>query len=151
MTTGPGAIVSAAGPAQAALLAALHADIFTADPWHESAMASLLGNPATVGLVVQAGDDPAGLALATCVAEEAEILTFGIRPVHRRAGLGRILLEGLAAAVIARGAEKLLLEVAETNMAALALYEAAGFDRAGRRLRYYADGADAIIMARRLI
>jgi ribosomal protein S18 acetylase RimI-like enzyme len=40
------------------------------------------------------------------------------------------------------------LEVRADNAGALALYHAHGFLEAGRRPRYYADGADAVLMTR---
>jgi ribosomal protein S18 acetylase RimI-like enzyme len=40
----------------------------------------------------------------------------------------------------------MLLEVSASNQAARALYESLGFSKAGRRRRYYADGADALIL-----
>jgi ribosomal-protein-alanine N-acetyltransferase len=44
----------------------------------------------------------------------------------------------------------MFLEVAERNGAARALYAAAGFAAAGRRRRYYPDGADALVLRRSL-
>jgi ribosomal-protein-alanine N-acetyltransferase len=46
-----------------------------------------------------------------------------------------------------RGAARLLLEVSAANQAARALYESLGFIKQGQRRRYYADGADALILA----
>ncbi|MDP3371055.1 MAG: ribosomal-protein-alanine acetyltransferase, partial [Brevundimonas sp.] len=50
-----------------------------------------------------------------------------------------------------RGATRLFLEVAEDNMAALALYAGAGFVEAGRRPGYYARPhgrpRDALVLA----
>jgi ribosomal-protein-alanine N-acetyltransferase len=40
-----------------------------------------------------------------------------------------------------------VLEVSAANHAARTLYETSGFTRVGLRRRYYADGADALIMA----
>ena len=39
-----------------------------------------------------------------------------------------------------------MLEVAASNMAAIALYERLGFRQVGRRKGYYADGEDACLM-----
>jgi ribosomal-protein-alanine N-acetyltransferase len=44
----------------------------------------------------------------------------------------------------------MFLEVSERNAAARALYAAAGFAEVGRRRRYYADGADALVLRRDL-
>jgi ribosomal-protein-alanine N-acetyltransferase len=50
------------------------------------------------------------------------------------------------AGAVARGAAAMFLEVSDRNAAARALYAAAGFAKAGRRKRYYADGADALVL-----
>jgi ribosomal-protein-alanine N-acetyltransferase len=47
-------------------------------------------------------------------------------------------------------ADRLLLEVRETNEGALAFYAAHGFEEIDRRPRYYRDGATAIVMRRHL-
>ena len=44
----------------------------------------------------------------------------------------------------------MFLEVATGNAAALALYARAGFVEVGRRRRYYADLADALVLRARL-
>jgi ribosomal-protein-alanine N-acetyltransferase len=49
------------------------------------------------------------------------------------------------------GARRMFLEVATNNVAASALYARAGYAEVGRRARYYADGADALVLARSLI
>jgi ribosomal-protein-alanine N-acetyltransferase len=49
-----------------------------------------------------------------------------------------------------RGARRLFLEVAESNVGARALYARAGLVEVGRRARYYPDGGAALVMARPL-
>lgn len=147
-----------AGPAHAALLAALHQAAFadpgiSGPPWDEAAFASLLATPGSFAFVAQTAAGPAGLVLARRAADEAEILTIGILPARRQNGLGRRLLEAAAEAARAAGADRLFLEVAENNLPARALYLAAGFREAGRRRGYYrlAGGAvDALLLARPL-
>jgi ribosomal-protein-alanine N-acetyltransferase len=50
------------------------------------------------------------------------------------------------AEAVRRGAVEIFLEVAEPNAAARALYACAGAREVGRRPRYYADGADALVL-----
>ncbi|HZC15639.1 MAG TPA: GNAT family N-acetyltransferase, partial [Caulobacteraceae bacterium] len=72
---------------------------------------------------------------------------------HRRAGVGRTLVEAAAVIAAAAGARALFLEVASDNDAALALYRSAGFARAGQRPGYYRRGAgavDALVLRRDL-
>lgn len=131
--------------ADGAALAALHAACFPAqDAWGEAAIATMLALPGSIGLWLPEN----GLVLAHVAADEAEILTLCIVPAARRRGLGATLLAGAMAAVGARGAAAMSLEVAEANPAARALYDRAGFARVGRRPRYYRDGGDALVLRR---
>jgi len=144
------AAIVPAGPGDAALLAALHGAAFPADPWSEGAMARLLAMPGAIALIATRDREPAGFVLARVAADEAEIVTLGVAPSRTRQGVGRSLLAAAAAEAAKRGATRLFLEVAATNRAARRLYAAAGFREAGRRRRYYTDGADAVVLARPL-
>ena len=69
---------------------------------------------------------------------------------HRRQGIGRALLEQAVRWARAHGVKKLELHVFPHNEAAIALYEAFGFEREGYRKAHYrrSDGfVDAILMA----
>ncbi len=112
-------------------LADLHAEAFEA-PWPASAFADLLRQP---GVLLEADAD--GFALVRVAADEAEILTLAVRPAARRTGLGSKLMRAAGARAAAAGANQLLLEVAEDNVAARSLYDRLGFLTAGRRPRYY--------------
>ena len=135
-------------PRDAAELANLHATAF--DPhWSDADIAALLRGAGVVGLVAS----EAGFILVQVAGGEAEVLTIAVRPERRGAGVGRRLLEGGAEMAAAAGAAQLHLEVAVDNAAALRLYAAAGFARAGLRRGYYAraDGrVDALVLTRTL-
>lgn len=126
-------------------LADIHAEAFEA-PWDEAAMASLLDSPS----VFVRGDDQ-GFIMMRVIVDEAEILTVGVRPTARRGGRGRQLVEQAIVESAARGAERMFLEVAESNTAARALYVSCGFEVVGQRRGYYqrTDGSreDALMMA----
>ncbi|MEZ5875539.1 MAG: N-acetyltransferase [Hyphomicrobiales bacterium] len=141
--------VSPATPADAGLMAALHAVCFDR-PWDETAMAQFIAGPGTLCLVGFAGEaepSPAGLLVARRAAEEAELLTLGVVPSSRRLGVGRALLQRAIDQLRASGASNLFLEVADGNEAALELYRALGARPVGRRPSYYESGADATIFS----
>jgi RimJ/RimL family protein N-acetyltransferase len=73
---------------------------------------------------------------------------------HRRRGIGRALLAAAEAWARGAGVLKLELHVFPHNEAAIALYEAFGYEREGYRRRHYRrpDGSyvDAVLMAKRL-
>ncbi len=123
--------MSAAGEL-AERLAQVHAEAFDA-PWSASAFADLFGQP---GVLLEA--EPEGFVLVRIAADEAEILTLAVRPTARRSGVGSRLMHAAADRAASAGAERLLLEVAEDNVAARAIYARLGFEEAGRRPRYYA-------------
>lgn len=132
-----------ARPADSPALAALHAAAFPpAEAWGADAFVLMLEMPGSFGLF----EPGAGLILARVVAGEAEILTLGVVPAARGAGLGAALLAAALEGAVLRGATVMFLEVAAGNAAAFALYRRAGFLKVGRRRRYYADGADALVL-----
>jgi ribosomal-protein-alanine N-acetyltransferase len=106
----------------------------------------MLGLPGHFGLLATQQDQPLGFALGRVQADQAEILTIAVRPGARGQGVGRALLNALLTEAAKRGALDLFLEVAEPNAAARALYAGAGAKEVGRRRRYYADGADALVL-----
>jgi ribosomal-protein-alanine N-acetyltransferase len=128
-------------------LAALHHAAFPpAERWGPDAIRLLLEMPGAFGLHLPGQ----GFVLARVAADEAEILTLAVAPVARRAGHGAALLAAAMMQAALRGAATMILEVSARNGAARALYDAAGFAEAGRRARYYADGADALVLRRAL-
>lgn len=131
-----------AGPLDPLIMADIHHAAFPADlAWDGAFIAGLMSTPGVFGLLC-----PTGMALARVAADESELLTIGVLPEARGQGVGRHLLSQVIAEVKSRGAACLLLEVAETNHAAQALYHRAGFQHAGLRRNYYAPGAHAALL-----
>ncbi len=116
-------------------LAALHAGVFP-QGWSEADFGTFLADRAVYGFAI-AGRTPAGFILCRVLADEAEVLSFGVAPAYRRRGGGRALLALAMAEAARRGAQRMFLEVAEDNVAARALYDSAGFFCVGRRDAYY--------------
>lgn len=125
-------------------MAEIHARAF-AEGWTARAIADLLSSTGTLAIA-----QPHAFALIRVVADEAELLTLATEPDHRRQGLARSVLLRAEAIARTRGAERLFLEVAESNEAARALYSSQGYRASGRRRAYYRDGSDAILMEKTL-
>jgi ribosomal-protein-alanine N-acetyltransferase len=142
--------VTQAGPLDASAMAAIHRSCF-AKAWSEAEMAQFLTAPGTLCLVGSVADSSggimAGLLIARKAADEAEILTFGVSPACRGAGLGRALLAEAVSILRDAGAKRLVLEVEDGNEVALRLYRALGAVPVGRRPGYYEHGADATIFS----
>ncbi len=132
------------------VLAAIHAEAF-AKPWPEASLRRLLIQPSVLSLLASEGDVPCGFLLCQAAAGEGEILTLAVSPAFRRRRIALSLIEALKARARIWPAERLLLEVAEDNAAALSLYNRCGFSILARRRGYYRrdDGsrADAIVMS----
>jgi ribosomal-protein-alanine N-acetyltransferase len=142
-----------AAAALAEVVSALHAICFPDDPWPPRAIAEIVTMPGFFGHLARDGAEPTGLVLAHKVAEECEILTLGVVPARRRAGIGAALLTATVAVAGRLGARALFLEVAEDNIAARALYRAHGFVQIGRRPNYYrrVSGLAAALVLRLLL
>ena len=68
---------------------------------------------------------------------DAEINSLIVADAYRRRGVGQQLVTQAIARSYALGKERLLLEVRESNVAALRLYQQQGFSLDGRRAQYY--------------
>ena len=128
-------------------MAALHARAFTTPrPWSAPEFRAMLDDPSVLLLV-----ESDGFLLGRVVADEAEILTLAVDPDCRRQGTGFRLVTRFLDAARDRDAATAFLEVAVDNIAAVSLYERAGFTRQGRRKAYFRapDGQtiDALVMA----
>ncbi|MEL7351784.1 MAG: GNAT family N-acetyltransferase [Cyanobacteria bacterium P01_A01_bin.116] len=87
-----------------------------------------------------------GIGCLWAILEEAHITTMAIEPAQQGQKLGTLLLSELLLAGYRRGLERATLEVRVSNKTALRLYQKFGFQEAGIRKRYYADGEDARIL-----
>lgn len=116
-------------------------------------MAEILAMPGSFGALAQRGDQPVGFVIALAVGPEAEIITLGVLPAFRRRGIAGRLLAWVIDRLRGGAGQRLLLEVAEDNIAARALYAKLGFTQIGRRPSYYrrfGGTAAAIVLARGL-
>jgi [ribosomal protein S18]-alanine N-acetyltransferase len=131
--------------------AALHALCFTSPrPWSHAEFSDLNAVPG-VFLVHDAGQ---GFVIGRAIAGEAELLTIAVHPEARRQGIAQTLLAAYETEARRRDASESFLEVAADNIAAISLYEGAGYRESGRRKGYYhqPDGrkTDALLMVKHL-
>lgn len=124
-------------------------------PWSRELYAQELRRPASDAVRVAARDAGAGgrlvgAALAARIGDCWHVLNVLVDPSARGRGIARRLVDELLRRSAALGmGEGWTLEVRDGNQAAVRLYEATGFEHAGRRPGYYADtGDDALVMWR---
>ena len=139
-------------PTDGETMAQVHATAF-ASSWSAEDILRFAEEPGGFALVAETAAGMAGFILWRVMAGEAEILTLAVRPRSRRRGIARSLVE-TALALAAQTAGAMLLEVADDNPGALALYARIGFKTVGRRAGYYARSGvasvDAVVMRRAL-
>ena len=94
----------------------------------------LLTHPGSTSFLARVGTPPqtAGFIVSQLAADEAEILTLGVRKDSQRHGIARRLVEAMARAAKKAEVRRLFLEVGQSNAAALALYKGLGFQEVGR-------------------
>jgi len=118
-----------------------------AEPWTEALFADELKRPDRVWRVAVAGDRVLAYGGVMLADDGAHLLDVAVEPLARGEGVARDLLWHLAAEAEVRGSERMTLEVAPSNTAALGLYRSAAFDVVGRRPGYYAEtGEDALVL-----
>lgn len=149
-------LIRRAQPADAPLVADLDR-LVQASPWVQSRIrAACAGDdrdtPACLIATGRAGCID-GFLVYSLAPGEGTIENMGVAASRRGRGIGHALVRAACDDMRGRGAQRCLLEVRVSNMAARALYESEGFVLDGRRVNYYhtPDGReDALLMSRRL-
>ena len=118
-----------------------------ADPWSVSAFSYELNNPLSLWLVAVDGDTVAGYVGSQTVMGESDMMNVAVAPEYRRQGIAEQLIIDLIRQLNDRNSKSLALEVRQSNLPAISLYEKLGFVQVGCRPRYYRNPKeDALIM-----
>jgi ribosomal-protein-alanine N-acetyltransferase len=128
-------------------------EMFGTEAWTASSYRSELADTRYRYYVAVESDEGAllGWAGVMVLQDAAEILTVGVVPSARRAGLARLMLADLLDEAVRRGAKEAFLEVRVDNEPARSLYRREGFEEVGRRPGYYDAGrVDAVTMRKEL-
>lgn len=117
------------------------------EAWSVETCRKQLTNPNDTTLVAFEADKAVGFLSCWCIAGEAEINNVCVLPDHRRKGIAKAMFDKLAE--LLPDAQSWVLEVRESNTAAIALYESLGFSPAGVRRDFYeAPTENAVIMVK---
>ena len=122
---------------------------FGNDSWSRPTMRAELMAPHTYYTVAHFNETIVGYAGLSKVSSStsADIQTIAVTDSHRRAGIGRSLMQRLIEQAAKLSATEVYLEVREDKPAPQKLYEQLGFKRIDRRENYYQpDGVAAIVM-----
>ena len=133
-------LVIEAGADDIERLAEMQATCFH-EPWGAASIGKTLSLPGAFALILRdttpAGRISAGFVVVQVVADQGDLLTLGVIPGLRKRGHGRRLLVAALERASSLGAKTMFLEVAEDNLAGLALYRRNAFETIGRREGYY--------------
>ena len=129
-------------------LMVLENTVFTSEAWSEKSMVSELEARHSFYLGIFDKDLVAYAGLRLSPQDyAADIQTIAVSTEHRGRGYGRELMEELIAIAKRNGAEKVFLEVKESNLSAIGLYRSLGFNQIDLRKNYYQpSGESALVM-----
>ena len=133
-------------------VAAIEALCFS-DPWSEASFLSAAENGT---YSFYAAIDPVtgkicGYGGIYTVCDSADVTTVAVLPDYRGRGIGLMIMSSLISDAEKRGAVAVHLEVRESNLPAIALYEKCGFTKDGRRKGYYRfPKEDAVLMTKHM-
>ena len=119
-------------------------------PWSRTNFADSIASGYDCWTVREPDGGLAGYYLLMYAVDEAHLLDVAVAAPRQRQGLGRRLLERVAARARGHGMTSILLEVRPSNGRALDVYRRYGYREIGRRKGYYPAGPDgredAIVM-----
>ena len=128
---------------------ALEASVYP-HPWSRGNFVDSIGSGYHCWVLRDGDGALAAYFLLMAVMDEAHLLNVAVAGPRQREGLGRYLLDKIAACARGLAMESVLLEVRPSNLRALKIYQQYGFAEIGRRRAYYPahDGLreDAIVM-----
>lgn len=116
-------------------IALLEKECFS-QPWSENALSEELSNENSHFLVA-VSDDVMGYIGVQEICGEAYITNVAVFEKYRKSGVGRALLKAACDEAKSRKCEFITLEVRESNVPAISLYESEGFEKAGIRKNFY--------------
>ena len=130
------------------------AELHRAEPtgqraWSETEFSAMLSANNAVSVTCDAG-----FAVGQVIVDEAELFLIMTKPEHRKQGVGHRILATFEQQAFQNAVRRIILEVADTNEAARALYSANGYQQIAVRKNYYTfpngSHADAIVMEKHL-
>ena len=115
------------------------------EQWSErSWLGELLGEGRTV--LIARAHQPVGMITIQTTGELADLHRLAVAPAYRRRGVGTALVKAALDTVRHLGVRAVILEVRDTNDAAIMLYQKLGFEQLAARQNYYGPGQHALIL-----
>ena len=140
---------------------------FFSVPWSEASIAHYYEAGNTIFVVARSDEERdagengrdgnvfrtvVGYAAVFCSGDEGNLVSIGVDADHRNMGIATELLDIVYDMAAGRGVRSINLEVRESNLPAVRLYEQEGFEKAGKRPGFYRNPEeDALIYIKTLI
>ena len=119
-------------------------------PWSEAAFAAALEDEKAVTLAAFGGEILCGFITGVYLLDTAEIYSIAVSAEYRGNGVGKRLLEEFFSA-LPDEVQAVNLEVRESNIPAIKLYEKTGFQSVGLRKNFYRDPREnAVLMTKKI-
>lgn len=116
-------------------------------PWTKEAMAASLKNENNVYLVAEYAEKIAGYCCMWGIAGEGQINNVAVDKAYRGKGIAQKMMKAFIEEGRKKNLTEFTLEVRESNLAAIRLYEKIGFKKEGVRKDFYdAPKENAVIM-----
>lgn len=116
-------------------------------PWSEKSFEESLSSQNTLFIVAEKEHEILGYLGMYLFLETADISNVAVAKEYRRQHIAKRMMEDILRRAKDRGVRQVTLEVRETNVPAIQLYEGMGFQEAGIRKNYYKEPVEnALIM-----
>jgi ribosomal-protein-alanine N-acetyltransferase len=118
--------------------------------WNYNIFKSELENGNSKYLIAKIDHKIVGVAGIIPIIDEADISNIVVHKDFRNQKIGSCLLEALINLALSLNLKTINLEVRESNLPAIKLYEKYGFNICGLRKKYYNNSENAILMQKKL-
>lgn len=118
------------------------------EAWSADAIRETIGQDTSICLGIQTGDVWSAFLILLPAVDDVELATIAVHPDARGQGMARFLMMEAMAHARQAGFQRMLLEVAADNDAAISLYQSLGFGVDGTRPGYYSRKHAARVDAR---
>lgn len=118
------------------------------DPWTEDGFIQPLKNKDYLFLAAVDNEEVCGYIMGSVNSDFGYIDNIAVSPARRRQGIGEMLIDKFFGyANDSEYCQGITLEVRESNLPAISLYRKKGFEKVGKRIKFYsAPVEDAIVM-----
>lgn len=134
--------------------ASLHAISFPSKGWDKDLFEAWIGNELFTAIGYFHQEKLVGFVLGSLLDGELEIYTLCVAEICWGQGIGTQLVTALEKPEYVPDVKTIFLDVQEDNLAALRVYQKAGFRMISKRVGYYQDGdkqIDAVCMMKNIL